>query len=345
MKNFLIKKPNETIKNELREKIDHLTKPKGSLGTLEELALQIGWIQQTLSPSLHAPHNVLFAADHGIVDEGVSFSPKEVTYQMLFNFLEGGAGINFLARQHNFKLLIVDSGVDYDFTGVEGIIDQKVRRGTRSYLHEAAMTVEEMDQCIERGAQVVRDCHANGCNVISFGEMGIANTSSSSMWMSCLAGIPLDQCVGAGSGLSNEGIQHKYRILKQALDNYTGDHSAMDIIRYFGGYEMVMTVGGMLQAAELGMVILIDGFIMTNCMLAASKLYPEVMNYAIFGHQGDEIGHKLVLDAMGAQPLLNLKMRLGEGTGSICAYPIVQSAVLMINEMSSFKKAEVTKYF
>lgn len=345
MKNFLINKPDETIKNELREKIDHLTKPKGSLGTLEELALQIGWIQQTLSPSLHAPHNVLFAADHGIVDEGVSFSPKEVTYQMLFNFLEGGAGINFLARQHNFKLLIVDSGVDYDFTGVEGIIDQKVRRGTRSYLHEAAMTVEEMNQCIERGAQVVRQCHANGCNVISFGEMGIANTSSSSMWMSCLAGIPLDQCVGAGSGLSNEGIQHKYRILKQALDNYTGDYSVIDIIRYFGGYEMVMTVGGMLQAAELGMVILIDGFIMTNCMLAASKLYPEVMNYAIFGHQGDEIGHKLVLDAMGAHPLLNLKMRLGEGTGSICAYPIIQSAVLMINEMSSFKKAEVTKYF
>lgn len=345
MKKFLINKPNETIKNELCEKIDHLTKPKGSLGTLEELALQIGWIQQTLIPSLHAPHNVLFAADHGIVDEGVSFSPKEVTYQMLFNFLEGGAGINFLARQHNFKLLIVDSGVDYDFTGVEGIIDQKVRKGTRNYLFEAAMTVEEMNQCIERGAKVVRDCNANGCNVISFGEMGIANTSSSSMWMSCLAGIPLDQCVGAGSGLSNEGIQHKYSILKQALDNYTGDHSAMDIIRYFGGYEMVMTVGGMLQAAELGMVILIDGFIMTNCMLAASKLYPEVMNYAIFGHQGDEIGHKLVLDAMGAHPLLNLKMRLGEGTGSICAYPIVQSAVLMINEMSSFKKAEVTKYF
>lgn len=345
MKNFLIKKPDEAIKNELRDKIDHLTKPKGSLGTLEELALQIGWIQQTLTPSLHAPHNVLFAADHGIVDEGVSFSPKEITYQMLFNFLEGGAGINFLARQHNFKLVIVDSGVDYDFKDTKGIIDMKVRRGTRNYLHEAAMTIEEMDQCIERGAKVVKDCHTNGCNVISFGEMGIANTSASSMWMTCLAGIPLDQCVGAGSGLSNEGIQHKYNILKQSLDNYKGDHSAIDIIRYFGGYEMVMTVGGMLQAAELGMVILIDGFIMTNCILAASKLYPEVLDYAIFGHQGDEIGHKLVLDAMNARPLLNLKMRLGEGTGSICAYPIIQSAVRMINEMSSFRKAEVTKYF
>lgn len=345
MKQFHITHPDETIRTELQTKIDNLTKPKGSLGMLEKLALQIGWIQQSLSPELRKPHNIIFAADHGIVEEGVSLSPKEITWQQISNFLHGGAGINFLCRQHGFTLKIVDAGVDFDFPAGKGIIDMKVRKGTRSYLHEAAMTHEEMELCLERGAQVVKDCHAEGCNVISFGEMGIANTSSSSLWMSCLAGIPLDKCVGAGCGLDNEGIRHKYNVLRQALDNYQGDHSPEDIIRYFGGYEMVMAVGGMLQAAELNMIILIDGFIMTNCLLAASKLYSEVLSYAIFGHQGDESGHKLVLEALAAEPLLHLNLRLGEGTGAICAYPIVDSAVRMINEMDNFANASITKYF
>lgn len=345
MKQFHITHPDETIRTELQTKIDNLTKPKGSLGMLEKLVLQIGWIQQSLSPELRKPHNIIFAADHGIVEEGVSLSPKEITWQQISNFLHGGAGINFLCRQHRFTLKIVDAGVDFDFPADKGIIDMKVRKGTRSYLHEAAMTHEEMELCLERGAQVVKDCHAEGCNVISFGEMGIANTSSSSLWMSCLAGIPLDKCVGAGCGLDNKGIRHKYNVLRQALDNYQGDHSPEDIIRYFGGYEMVMAVGGMLQAAELNMIILVDGFIMTNCLLAASKLYPEVLSYAIFGHQGDESGHKLVLEALAAEPLLHLNLRLGEGTGAICAYPIVDSAVRMINEMDNFANASITKYF
>lgn len=345
MKQFHIVRPDAAIKNELQNKIDNLTKPKGSLGLLENLALQIGWIQQSLSPELHQPHNILFAADHGIVEEGVSLSPKEVTWQQISNFLHGGAGINFLCRQHGFTLKIVDAGVDFDFPKDKGIVDMKVRKGTRNYLHEAAMTREEMELCLERGAQVVRDCHAEGCNVVSFGEMGIANTSSSSLWMSCLADIPLEQCVGAGCGLDNQGINHKYNVLRQALDNYRGDHSPEDIIRYFGGYEMVMAVGGMLQAAELNMIILVDGFIMTNCLLAASRLYPEVTDFAIFGHQGDESGHQLVLKALHAQPLLHLNLRLGEGTGAICAYPIVESAVRMINEMDNFANASITKYF
>jgi nicotinate-nucleotide--dimethylbenzimidazole phosphoribosyltransferase len=175
--------------------------------------------------------------------------------------------------------------------------------------------------------------------------MGIGNTSSSSMWMTCLAGIDLEKCVGAGSGFDSEGVRRKYNILKQALDNYKGDGSVEDVLRYFGGYEMVMAVGGMLRAAELKMVILIDGFIMTNCILAASKLYPEVLEYCIFGHQGDETGHKLVLDYLNAKPLLFFDLRLGEGTGAVCAYPLVESAVRMINEMSTFKHAKVTKYF
>lgn len=279
------------------------------------------------------------------MEEGVSLSPKEVTWQQISNFLHGGAGVNFLCRQHGFTLKIVDAGVDYDLPYEKGIIDMKVRRGTRNYLHEAAMSREEMELCIERGAEVVRRCHEEGSNVLSFGEMGIGNTSASSLWMTCFTGIPLEQCVGAGSGLNTEGIRHKYQVLQQALQHYAGDYSPCDVIRYFGGLEMVMAVGAMLQAAELKMLILVDGFIMTSCMLAASKLYPAVLDYAIFGHCGDESGHKLLLDAMGATPLLHLGLRLGEGTGAICAYPIVDSAVRMINEMDNFAHASITKYF
>ena len=345
MKTFHISRPNEAIRPALIDKINNLTKPKGSLGTLESLALQIGLIQQTLTPTLQHPQNIIFAADHGIVEEGVSLSPKEITRQQISNFLHGGAGVNFLCRQHGFTLKIVDAGVDYDLPYEKGIINMKVRKGTRSYLHEAAMTEEEMELCLERGAEVVRRCHEEGSNILSFGEMGIGNTSSSSMWMTCFTDIPLKECVGAGSGLDNAGIRHKYEILKQALDNYRGDGSPRDIIRHFGGLEMVMAIGAMLQAAELKMIILVDGFIMTNCILAAGKLHPEVLDYAIFGHCGDESGHKLLLEKLNANPLLHLGLRLGEGTGAICAYPIVVSAVRMINEMDNFAHAAITKYF
>lgn len=345
MKTFHIEKPDENLRPSIIDKINNLTKPKGSLGRLEEMALQIALIQQTLTPALHKPQNIIFAADHGIVDEGVSLSPKEVTWQQLSNFLHGGAGVNFLCRQHGFELKIVDAGVDYDLPYEKGIIDMKVRRSTRNYLYEAAMTKEEMKLCIERGAEVVRRCHEEGSNVLSFGEMGIGNTSSSSLWMTYFTGIPLEQCVGAGSGLNQQGIRHKYEVLKRSMENYNGDGSATDIIRYFGGLEMVMAVGAMLQAAELKMLILVDGFIMTNCMLAAMQLCPAVKDYAIFGHCGDESGHKLILEYMQAKPLINLGLRLGEGTGAICAYPLVDSAVRMINEMDNFAHASITKYF
>ncbi len=345
MKTFHIEKPDENLRPSIIDKINNLTKPKGSLGRLEEIALQIALIQQTLTPALHKPQNIIFAADHGIVDEGVSLSPKEVTWQQLSNFLHGGAGVNFLCRQHGFELKIVDAGVDYDLPYEKGIIDMKVRRGTRNYLYEAAMTQEEMKLCIERGAEVVRRCHEEGSNVLSFGEMGIGNTSSSSLWMTYFTGIPLEQCVGAGSGLNQQGIRHKYEVLKRSMENYNGDGSATDIIRHFGGLEMVMAVGAMLQAAELKMLILVDGFIMTNCMLAAMQLCPSVKDYAIFGHCGDESGHKLILEYMQAKSLINLGLRLGEGTGAICAYPLVDSAVRMINEMDNFAHASITKYF
>lgn len=342
---FRIEKPDISLASALEDKINNLTKPKGSLGTLEELALQIGLIQQTLTPALRRPVNVIYASDHGIADEGVSKSPKEVTRQVIHNFLNGGAGVCFLARQHGFELKIVDGGVDFDFPAIPSLIDRKIRRGTRNFLHEAAMTTDEMEQALQWGADIVTDSYNEGCNVVSFGEMGIGNTAASSMWMTCLTGIPLADCVGAGSGLDSEGVRHKLNVLKAALHNYPGDERPEEVMRYFGGYEMVMAVGGMLRAAELRMIILVDGFIMTNCVLAASRLYPEMLPYCIFGHCGDEAGHQRVLDAMGAKPLLNLGLRLGEGSGSVCAYPIVESAVRMINEMHSFTQAAVTKYF
>ena len=345
MPTFHIQHPAEALRPALIDKIDNLTKPKGSLGILEAIALRIGLIQQTLTPELHHPINVIYASDHGIADEGVSKSPKEVTRQVIHNFLNGGAGVCFLARQHGFELKIVDGGVDFDFPPIDRLIDRKIRKGTRNFLYEAAMTPEEMEQALQAGADIVSDCFKEGCNIISFGEMGIGNTAASSMWMTCLTGIPLIDCVGAGSGLDEEGVRHKYDVLSRALAHYAGDYSVPDILRYFGGYEMVMAVGGMLRAAELKMIILVDGFIMTNCALAAWKLYPEVLSYCIFGHCGDEAGHKRVLDALGATPLLNLGLRLGEGSGAICAYPIVDSAVRMINEMHTFRQAAVTKYF
>lgn len=345
MRTFHISAPDKAIVPALRDKIDNLTKPKGSLGVLEEIAVQLGTIQQTLSPVLRTPQNIVFAADHGIVVEGVSFSAPEVTAQQIYNFLEGGAGINFLARQHHFVLKVVDCGVNADFGQLPGLIDRKIRKSTDNYLHGAAMSAAEMETALGIGAEMVQLARQEGTNIISFGELGMANTSASSIWMSYFTGIPLRECVGAGSGLDNRGIEHKYKVLKQAMDNYAGDGSPADLIRWFGGFEMVAAIGGMLQAAELGMTIIVDGFIMTNCVLAASRLYPEVLEYCIFGHQGDEVGHRRVLEALGATPLLHLGLRLGEGTGAICAYPIIESAVRMINEMRSFREAAVTKYF
>lgn len=346
MKPFSISTPDAAIKPAIIDKIDNLTKPKGSLGKLESLALRISLMQQTLTPELRNPCNILFAADHGVIEEGVSVSPKEVTWQQLSHFSKGGAGINFLCNQHGFRLVLVDSGVDYDIPAGRGIIDKKIRKSTRNFRKEAAMTEAEFDLAIERGAEVVDMVYSDGSNVVSFGEMGSGNTSSSSMWMHLLTGIPLADCVGAGAGLDNAGKLHKLRVLEESWNNCKlPENDIKGRLAYFGGYEMVMAVGGMLRAAELKMTVIVDGFIMTACMAAAAWFYPEVLEYAVFGHQGDESGHKLMLSYLKADPILHLDLRLGEGSGAVCAYPILQSAVRMINEMDSFKKVSVTKYF
>jgi len=345
MRTFHIEQPDQRIKPLIIDKIDNLTKPKGSLGTLEEVALQVALVQQTLEPVLYKPQNILFAADHGILAEGVSPTPREVTWQQVLHYTRGGAGVNVFCQQHGFGLKVVDAGVDYDFKNNPAVIDCKVGRGTHNFLYGPAMSRQELELCIERGAELVRQCKSEGSNVLSFGEMGAGNTSAASLWMHLFTGIPLEKCVGAGSGLNNAGVQHKLEVLQQALDNYKGDGSASDIMAHFGGFELAMAAGAMLQAAESHLIILVDGFLMTACILAASKFYPHVVDYAIYGHCGDESGHRMMLQSLGAKPLLSLGMRLGEGTGAIVAYPIVQSALCMLNGMESFKKTAMTKYF
>lgn len=344
-KTFCIKRPDRAIAAQLQDKIDDLTKPKGSLGILEETALRLGVIQQTLTPSLRKPYNLVFAGDHGIADEGVSATVKEVTRQMVYNFIGGGAGVSVFARQHGIGLKVIDAGVDFDFQGHPDVIDMKIAFGTRNFLHGAAMTHDELNLALERGAEVVDGIFAEGSNVVSFGEMGIGNTSCSSMLMTMLHNVPLDKTVGAGSGLDAKGVRHKLDVLTRSKASYKGDGSAFDIIAHFSGYEMAMITGGMLRAAELGMVILVDGFNITASLMAAAALHPEVLDYCIYAHKSNEGAHKLMLDILGGTPLLQLEFRLGEGTGSLVAYPILESAVCMINNMSSFSAASVTRSF
>ena len=340
MQAFDIQTTDKALQGAIQQKIDNLNKPKGSLGRLEEIAMQICLIQQSLEPQLTHPCHLLFGGDHGIEREGVSVSPREVTWQQMINFTRGGGGVNMFCRQHGFKLRIVDVGVDYDLADIDGIINRKIARGTKNFLYEPAMSEAELDQAIQTGCDLVDDCIAEGCKVICIGEMGIANTSPSSIWMHLFGNIPLKDCIGAGAGLDTTGIRHKYEILSEAVRRYSGDPLA-----YFGGFEMIAAIGAMLKAAEKHLVILVDGFIMTACALAAIKLYPAAKDYMIFTHCGDESGHKLMLDAIGAKPLLHLGLRLGEGTGALCAFPIVDSAVRMINEMNNFDNANITKYF
>ena len=349
MRTFKIERPDGTLRPAIQAKIDNLNKPKGSLGRLEDLAMQICLIQQTLEPSMQHPCHLLLGGDHGIEREEVSVSPREVTWQQMINFTRGGGGVNMFCRQHGFKLRIADVGVDYDLSHIDGIINRKIARGTKNFLYEPAMTEEEFNQAIQVGVELVDDCIAEGCKVLSIGEMGIGNTSPSSIWMSLFGDIPLKDCIGAGAGLNNDGIRHKYEVLSQAVARYQSLLSPLTShilpLRIFGGFEMIAAIGAMLRAAECHLVVLVDGFIMTACALAAILLYPDSQDYMIFTHCGDESGHRMMLDIVDAQPLLSLGLRLGEGTGALCAFPIIDSAVRMINEMNNFDNAKITKYF
>ncbi|MDH4127505.1 MAG: nicotinate-nucleotide--dimethylbenzimidazole phosphoribosyltransferase [Spirochaetota bacterium] len=349
MLNFNIEKLSEEIKPLVNRKIDSKTKPIGSLGLLENIATRIALIQNSTDINLKNPHIVIFAADHGITAEGVSKYPQEVTYQMVYNFLSGGAAINVFAKQHNINLKVVDAGVNHNFsdnqTSNDRFINAKIQTCTKNFLYEKAMTETDCLKAIDTGAKIVESIKNSGCNIIGFGEMGIGNTSSAAILMSLLCYIPIEQCVGRGTGLNDAELKKKVNILTSAILNHKDiEHSSLSILSTFGGFEIAMMVGSILKAAELKMIILIDGFITSSALLTAFKINENVLDYSLFSHQSNESGHKLMLDYLKVKPILNFNMRLGEGTGCAIVYPIIQSAVNFFNEMASFESASVSQH-
>jgi nicotinate-nucleotide--dimethylbenzimidazole phosphoribosyltransferase len=338
----------EALARAIQKRIDSKTKPLGALGRLESLAHQICMVQQRLDPELNKPVLLVCAGDHGIAAEGVSAYPAEVTHQMVLNYLAGGAAINVFARANGLALHIADAGVNHDFSSTSGLIQAKVRRGTRNFLHEPAMTAAECEQALQKGAELVRGFHREGSNVIGFGEMGIANTSSAAVLASLYRGLPLLQCVGRGTGLDDAGVARKYAVLAQAVENRGALKTPMEVLCAFGGYEIAMIAGGILEAAAQRMLILIDGFIVSAALCAAQAIQvemrrPDVLPFCIFAHRSEETGHSGLMASLGARPLLDLGMRLGEGTGAALAYPMVKAAVAFMNEMATFESAAVSE--
>ncbi|MFV0522801.1 MAG: nicotinate-nucleotide--dimethylbenzimidazole phosphoribosyltransferase [Mangrovibacterium sp.] len=325
----------------LQHNIDQKTKPVGSLGRLEELAMQIGLVQESTQPLLNKPVMLTIAADHEITAEGVSPVPTEITWQQCLNFMNGGGGIGFLCKQFGFDLYVVDAGVDYDFMPHPKLIDKKVRKASRNFLHEPAMTLAECNQAIQNGREVVADFAQKGSNVIGFGEMGIGNSSPATALLSVYAQAAVKDCTGPGCGLLPEGVRHKSEVLEQAINNLGIANTPEENLARFGGLEIATIAGGMLEAAARRMLIIVDGFITTSGFLAAYAINPAIKDYAIFSHCSHEPAHQLMLDSVGGNPILDLRLRLGEGTGAALAYPIVQASVEMLNQMTSFSEAKV----
>jgi nicotinate-nucleotide--dimethylbenzimidazole phosphoribosyltransferase len=329
----------------LQARIDGKTKPLGSLGQLERLALQIGQIQQSLTPSLENPHLLVFAGDHGAARSGVSAYPQEVTWQMVENFLAGGAAINVFARHNGLQLQVIDAGVAHDFGARDGLVDAKIAFGTRNYLEQPAMSAAERDAALARGAAIARGLADQGCTVIGFGEMGIGNTAAASLLTHQLTGTPLADCIGRGTGLDDAGLARKQALLAQAARRAAlpADTDALTVLAEFGGFEIAMMTGAMLAAAERGLLLLIDGFIVTSALLVAAGIAPAIRDYCVFCHRSAEPGHLAQLQALHAEPLLDLGMRLGEGTGAALAWPLVRAAAAFLNEMASFESAGVSE--
>lgn len=356
--------------DDLQHKIDRKTKPPGSLGRLEELALQLGLIQRSLSPRITAPHVLVCAADHGAAKAGVSAFPQEVTWQMVENFLAGGAAINVLSHLAGMQLVVADAGVAYDFGPRPNLIDAKVGAGgTANYLEGAAMSEAQCATALAKGAQLVRDIAVSGCNLLGFGEMGIGNTAAASLITHCITGLPLADCVGRGTGLDDTGLERKRALLALALAAWPerplisrlplpegevgrgsphfgeaeAGQDALRVLARFGGFEIAMLAGAMLAAAEARMTLLIDGFIVTAALLVAARVAPAILDYCVYAHCSDEAGHRLQLDWLDGKPLLDLGLRLGEGTGAALALPLLKAACGFMGEMASFESAGVSE--
>ena len=328
----------DALADALSVAINNKTKPPGSLGMLEELARRIGLIQRTTLPRIVEPALIVFAGDHGVTAEGISAYPQSVTWQMVENFLAGGAAINVFARQNNCKLHIVDAGVNHDFGSRDGLLDRKIAHGTRNFAQEAAMTAEQCAQAMQHGAELTTGIAGN---VLGFGEMGIGNTTSAAAIMHAITQLPAAECVGAGTGLSSDGVRHKEQVVQNAVARHAVN-SPLDVLATFGGFEIAMIVGAMLKAAEQRKVLMIDGFIITSALLVAARLQPAILDYCVFAHCSDEHGHRQMLAHLGAQPVLQMGLRLGEGTGSVLALPILQAAVNFLCEMATFDSANVS---
>lgn len=327
---------------ELQHKIDMKTKPLGALGGLEKIALQIGKVQNSLTPVLKNPAIVVFAGDHGIVEEGISAYPQEVTYQMVMNFLEGGAAINVFSRQHNININVVDAGVKFDFESQKGLVNAKIEKGTKNFLFNKAMTREQLDKCFSIADEIITGIFNLDCNIIGFGEMGIGNTSSATMIMSSICNLPIKDCAGKGTMINDDQLKHKVETLEKSKLFHGLIDDPIEILQTYGGFEIAQICGAMIAAFKKNMIIMVDGFISSSAFLIAHKLYPEIKSNAIFCHMSDEYGHRYLLEYLEAEPLIGLKMRLGEGTGCAVAYPLIDSAVRFLNEMASFESAGVS---
>lgn len=327
------------LANRLQHLLDHKTKPLGSLGRLEDLALQLGLILGTEAPQLRQPQMIVFAGDHGLAAQGVSLYPSDVTWQMVENFLTGGAAVSVLARQHGLALTVVDAGVAHDFAPRPGLQLRKVAPGTQDASQGPAMSSAQCQAALDQGAEVVRGLPGNA---VLLGEMGIGNTSSAALLMARLTGLPIDQCVGRGTGLDDAGVQRKLAVLRQVLARHEQAIEPLQALSAMGGFEIAMMVGAVLEAAAQNRVIVVDGFIASSAVLVVQALQPLVLQRCVFAHQSDEQGHARMLSHLKAQPLLNLGLRLGEGSGAALAWPLLESSCRILAEMASFESAGVS---
>ncbi|MGO1512521.1 MAG: nicotinate-nucleotide--dimethylbenzimidazole phosphoribosyltransferase [Psychrobacter sp.] len=334
---------NNNLKLQLQKIIDCKTKPLSALGRIETLALQLGMIQGTTSPQICEPQILVFAADHGLTKHGTSAYPSTVTAQMVYNFLRGGAAINVLARQHGIELKVVDAGVDSDIdadiNAYPQLLDYKVRYGSRDALVETAMTETECLTAIKNGMKVIEGLAGN---LLIVGEMGIGNTSAASLLLARLGDLAIDDCIGRGTGLDDAGLTHKCHVLTQVLERHHDAKTPFSALTALGGLEIATMVGAFIQAASERRILLIDGFIASSALLVADRLAAGVAQYAIFAHHSVEPGHAHLLNLLNAKPLLDMGLRLGEGSGAALAYPLVQSACAIINEMASFSDAGIS---
>ncbi len=327
-----------------QERLDSLTKPQGSLGRLEEFAKQLVAITGKDMPELDKKVVFTFAGDHGVADEGVSAFPKEVTPQMVMNFVNGGAGINVLARHAGAEVVAVDVGVDYDFGGLdkEGFMSRKVVSGTKNMRKGPAMTREEAEKCINVGIELANEYAKKGCKIFGTGEMGIANTTPSSAITALLTGVPVEDITGRGTGINDEAWKNKVQVIKDSISVNNPDASdPIDVVSKIGGAEIAAIAGLVIGAAANKIPVVIDGFISTAGALIAYMIEPKTRDYMFAAHKSQEIGHKALLEKIGLRPILDLDMRLGEGTGAALAMLIIEGGLKIYKEMATFAEAEV----